>query len=48
MSTNLGKEDPRRKKVWKIINLIQSNQFLVHHEELGIKYFTENSKKVIT
>jgi len=46
MSTNLGEEDILRKKVWRIINLIQANQLFVHHKELGIKYVAENSKKV--
>ena len=46
MSTNLGEEDILRKKVWRIINLIQANQLFVHHKELSIKHFAENSKKL--
>ena len=46
MSTNLGEEDILRKKVWKIINLIQANQLFVHHKELSIKFLAEKSKKV--
>jgi len=48
MSTKLGEENKLRKKVWKIINLIQANQLFVHYKELSIKYFEEKSKKVTT
>ena len=48
MSTKLGEEDTLRKKVWKIINLIQANQLFVHSKELTIKHFDEKSKKVKT
>ncbi len=46
MPTNLGEEDILRKKVWRIINLIQANQLFVHHRELNIKHFSEGSKKM--
>jgi len=46
MSTNLGEEDILRKKVWRIINLIQANQLFVHYKELSFKHFAENSKKL--
>ena len=46
MATNLGEEDILRKKVWKIINLIQANQLFVHYKELSIKFLGEKSKKV--
>jgi len=48
MSTKLGEEDTLRKKVWKIINLIQANQLFVHYKDLSIKYLAENSKKIST
>jgi MoxR-like ATPase len=46
MPTNSGEEDILRKKVWRIINLIQANQLFVHHKELNIKHTTEGNKKV--
>ncbi|MFX0080886.1 MAG: AAA family ATPase [Candidatus Hodarchaeota archaeon] len=46
MPTNLGEEDILRKKIWKVINLIQANQLFVHHKELNIKHSTEKSKKI--
>jgi MoxR-like ATPase len=48
MSTNLGEEDILRKKVWKIINLIQANQLFVHYKDLSISYLDKKSKKVST
>ena len=48
MSTKLGEEDTLRKKVWKIINLIQANQLFVHYKNLTIKYLPEKSKKIST
>ncbi len=48
MSTKLGEEETLRKKVWKIINLIQANQLFVHYKELSIRYLAEKSKKVST
>ena len=48
MSTKLGEEDQLRKKVWKIINLIQANQLFVHSKDLIIKHFDEKSKKIKT
>ncbi|MFX1593544.1 MAG: AAA family ATPase [Promethearchaeota archaeon] len=46
MSTKLGEEDILRKKVWRIINLIQANQLFVHYKDLSIKYLSENTQKV--
>ncbi|MFX1386922.1 MAG: AAA family ATPase [Promethearchaeota archaeon] len=48
MSTKLGEEDILRKKVWRIINLIQANQLFVHYKDLSIKYLSENTQKVIS
>ncbi|MFX0017785.1 MAG: AAA family ATPase [Promethearchaeota archaeon] len=48
MSNKLGEEDFLRKKIWKIINLIQANQLFVHSKNLEIKYFNEDSEKVKT
>ena len=48
MSTKLGEEETLRKKVWKVINLIQANQLFVHYKDLKIKYFDKRSKKVST
>ncbi|MFW9941110.1 MAG: AAA family ATPase [Candidatus Thorarchaeota archaeon] len=45
MPTNLEEEDILRKKIWRIINLIQANQLFVHHKELNIKHLAEGSKK---
>ncbi|MFX1363721.1 MAG: AAA family ATPase [Promethearchaeota archaeon] len=46
MSTKLEEEDSLRKKVWKIINLIQANQLFVHSKNLEIKYYNEKNKKI--
>ncbi|MFW9880548.1 MAG: AAA family ATPase [Candidatus Thorarchaeota archaeon] len=46
MPTNLKEEDTLRKKIWRIMNLIQANQLFVHHKKLNIKYFIEQSKKI--
>jgi len=46
MPTDLGEEEILRKKVWKIINLIQANQLFVHHKELAIKYLAKEEKKI--
>ncbi len=48
MSTKLGEEEILRKKVWKIINLIQANQLFVHYKDLSIKYLGGKSNKVST
>ena len=48
MSNKLGEEDLLRKKIWKIINLIQANQLFVHSKNLEIKYFNEDSGQVKT
>ncbi|MFX1260234.1 MAG: AAA family ATPase, partial [Promethearchaeota archaeon] len=44
MSTKLSEENVLRKKVWKIINLIQANQLFVHSKNLNIKYLDEENK----
>jgi len=46
MSNELGEEDLLRKKVWKIINLIQANQIFVHSKSLEIKYFNEETEQI--
>ncbi len=48
MSTKTIEEDDLRKKVWKIINLIQANQLFVHYKNLEIKYFDDESNQVKT
>jgi len=48
MSTKIVEEDQLRKKVWKIINLIQANQLFVHYKDLSIKFLSEKNKKVQT
>ncbi len=45
MTTKNVEENRLRKKVWKIINLIQANQLFIHSKNLEIKYYDENSKK---
>ena len=45
MSTILGEEDKLRKKIWKIINIIQANQLFVHSKNITIKYSGGKSKK---
>ncbi len=44
MPTKSGEEDDLRKKVWKIINLIQANQLFVHSKNLTIKFLNEKNK----
>ncbi|MFX1259907.1 MAG: hypothetical protein ACFFAN_18815 [Promethearchaeota archaeon] len=44
MSTKLSEENTLRKKVWKIINLIQANQLFVHSKNLNIIYLDEGNK----
>ncbi len=44
MSTKINEEKELRKKVWKIINLIQANQLFVHSKNLEIKYLDEENK----
>ncbi len=46
MSKKIDEESNLRKKIWKIINLIQANQLFVHSKNLEIKYLDEISKKV--
>ncbi|MFX1279244.1 MAG: AAA family ATPase [Promethearchaeota archaeon] len=46
MPTNLREDEILRKKIWRIINLIQANQLFVHYKELNIKYAIESTKKV--
>lgn len=48
MSTKLVEEESLRKKVWKIINLVQANQLFVHSQNILIKYFDEKNDKVKT
>jgi MoxR-like ATPase len=45
MPTEKGDDTELRKKVWKIINLIQANQLFVHSKDLTIKYYDEMIKK---
>jgi MoxR-like ATPase len=44
MPTKSEEEDDLRKKVWKIINLIQANQLFVHSKNLTIKFLNEKNK----
>ncbi|MBD3194082.1 MAG: AAA domain-containing protein [Candidatus Lokiarchaeota archaeon] len=46
MSTKLIEEEELRKKVWKILNLIQANQLFVHSSNLEIQYFDKDKEKV--
>ncbi|TFG13912.1 MAG: hypothetical protein EU535_04255 [Promethearchaeota archaeon] len=39
-----NEENNLRKKVWKIINLIQANQLFVHSKNITIKYLNEKNK----
>ena len=48
MSIKLGEEDLLRKKVWKVINLIQANQLFVHSKNLEIKFSDKNNEKIQT
>jgi MoxR-like ATPase len=48
MSTKFGEEETLRKKVWRIINLIQANQLFVHYKDLSIRYLGKKNKKVST
>ncbi len=48
MIINSIEEDTLRKKVWKIINIIQANQLFIHFKNLEIKYLHERKiKKII-
>ncbi len=47
MTTNFEEEDYLRKKVWKIINLVQANQLFVHSRNLEIKFLDEASNKIV-
>ncbi len=44
MPTIIKEEDDLRKKVWKIINLVQANQLFVHSKFLEINYLNEKGK----
>ncbi len=44
MPIKIKEEDELRKKVWKIINLVQSNQLFVHSKFLEINYLNEKGK----
>ncbi|HEY0087921.1 MAG TPA: hypothetical protein VGB37_03700 [Candidatus Lokiarchaeia archaeon] len=48
MATKIGEEDELRKKVWKIINIIQANQLFVHSKNLEIRFFNEENKEIET
>jgi len=48
MTINFEEEDFLRKKVWKIINLVQANQLFVHSRNLEIKFLDETSNKIVT
>ena len=45
MSTKLGEEEILRKKVWKIINIVQSNLLFVHSKSLEISYLEKKRIK---
>ena len=45
MSTKLGEEEILRKKVWKIINIVQSNLLFVHSKNLEISYLEKKRIK---
>ena len=44
----MGEVDTLRKKVWKIINIIQANLLFVHSSTLELKFVDKKSKKVKT
>ncbi len=48
MTTEIAEDNKLRKKVWKIINLVQANQLFIHSKNLEIKYLEEENKKVGT
>jgi predicted AAA+ superfamily ATPase len=39
-----AEEDYLRKKVWKIINIIQANQLFVHSKHIFVPFLNENNK----
>ncbi|MGV9205913.1 MAG: AAA family ATPase, partial [Promethearchaeia archaeon] len=45
MTTEIEEKDLRL-KVWRIINLTQANQLFVHHKNIDIKYFNQDSETV--
>ncbi|TXT63665.1 MAG: hypothetical protein BAJALOKI3v1_330019 [Promethearchaeota archaeon] len=48
METRLVEQNQLRKKVWKILNLIQANQLFIHSKNLEIKYTDPKSNKIKT
>ncbi|MFX1377209.1 MAG: AAA family ATPase [Promethearchaeota archaeon] len=48
MPVRLIEEIELRKKVWKIINLIQANQLFVHYKDLSTIYISEKTDKLST
>ncbi|MBY9008122.1 MAG: AAA family ATPase [Candidatus Lokiarchaeota archaeon] len=42
----INEESNLKKKVWKIINIIQSNQLFIHSKNLDIKYYPEGKKRI--
>ncbi|MBD3213016.1 MAG: AAA domain-containing protein [Candidatus Lokiarchaeota archaeon] len=48
MDNRLVEQNQLRKKVWKILNLIQANQLFIHSKNLEIKYTDSQSNKIKT
>jgi DNA replication protein DnaC len=40
-------EDHLRKKVWKIINIIQANQIFVHSKHFNVHFLDDNGKSQV-
>ena len=46
METRLVEQEQLRKKVWRILNLIQANQLFIHSKNLEIKYPDNQKNKI--
>jgi len=46
METRLVEQEQLRKKVWRILNLIQANQLFIHSKNLEIKYSDNQKNKI--
>ncbi|MHA1803984.1 MAG: hypothetical protein ACTSU4_05560 [Promethearchaeota archaeon] len=48
LTTHLKEEEELRRKVWRIINIVQANQLFVHSQSLTIKHYDEKNKKIVS
>ncbi|MHA1195124.1 MAG: AAA family ATPase [Promethearchaeota archaeon] len=48
MTDEISEEDTLRKKIWRIINVLQAHQLFVHSKVLEIKFFDKKARKIKT